>query len=240
MTEVPDDNQEEKNRIRNEITAVSNKDMVAIVLRETLGALPVIGPGMTELINVVIPNSAFNRLVDFTIDLRGDLTRLEGRVNQDYLRTDAAAFMVRGIVTQVRDNYQKEKLDALRGAFLNSVITSSRDDERKEFYLNLLEGMTMLHLRILSLCADPTSFVDRRGISMPAAGGGSLMQTLTACLPELDRAQIIAVWNDLNNSGLLNGEANSLMAIASDNSLPQLNMRLNEFGKDFVAFVTIP
>ncbi len=155
MTEVPDENREEKNRIRNEITAVSNRDMVAIVLRESLGALPVIGAGLTELINTVIPNSAFNRLVDFTIELRSDLTRLETRLNQEYLRTDAAAFMVREIITQVRDNYQKEKLNALRGAFLNSVITSSRDNERKELYLNLLQGMTTLHLRILNLCADP-------------------------------------------------------------------------------------
>ncbi len=66
------------------------------------------------------------------------------------------------------------------------------------------------------------------------------MQTMTACLPELDRAQIIAIWNDLNNSGILNGEANSLMAMASDNSSPQLKMRLTEFGKDFVAFITVP
>jgi hypothetical protein len=240
MTEVPDENREEKNRIRNEITAVSNRDIVAIVLRESLGALPVIGAGLTELINTVIPNSAFNRLVDFTIDLRSDLTRLETRLNQEYLRTDAAAFMVREIVTQVRDNYQKEKLNALRGAFLNSVITSSRDNERKELYLNLLEGMTTLHLRILNLCADPQGFVIRRGITVPSTGGGALMQTMTACLPELDRAQIIAIWNDLNNSGILNGEANSLMAMASDNSLPQLKMRLTEFGKDFVAFITVP
>jgi hypothetical protein len=240
MPDAPSDDRDEKNRIKNEITAVSNRDMVAIVLRESLGALPVIGPGLTELVNVVIPNSAFNRLVDFTIDLRSDLARLETRLNQDYLKTDAAAFMVKEIIILVRDNYQKEKLDALRGAFLNSVIVSSRDNERKELYLNLLERMTTLHLRILSLCADPQGFVRRRGISVPSAGGGALMQTMTACLPELDRAQIIAIWNDLNNSGLLNGEANSLMAIASDNSLPQLRMRLSEFGKDFVDFITVP
>jgi hypothetical protein len=240
MSENPPDDSEERERIRNEITAVSNRDTVAIVLRETLGAIPVIGPGLTELVNVAIPNSAFNRLVEFTLDLRSDLARLRDSLNRDYLRTDAAAFMVREIITQVGLNYQRENLEALRGAFVNSVITSSRDNERKELYLKILEGMTTLHLRLLYLCSNPADFLGRRGTTAPQTRGGALMQTILTCLPEMDRSQVTAVWNDLNNSGLVNGDANSLMGMASDNSLTQLTMHLTDFGRDYVSFITVP
>jgi hypothetical protein len=235
---VPTD-EEEKRRIKMMIQDIEGKDVLATILRETLGAVPVIGPGLTELVNLYIPNSSFEKLLDFAIETKFDLLGLAARVNQDYLKTDAAAFMVKEVFREVGRNYRQEKLEALRGAFLNSVITSTRDDDAKELYLKMLENMTHLHLRLLSLCYDPGAFVTKRGIRI-SGSGGALMGTLEACLTELDRAQISVLWNDLHNMGILNGDSNSLMGTASDTSLQQVRQRLNEFGNDFALFIMHP
>ena len=235
-------NEEEKRRIKLMIKDIEGKDVLATVLRETLGAVPVIGPGLTELVNLYIPSSSFEKLLDFAIQTKLDLNGLGARVNQDYLKTDAAAFMVKDVFREVSRNYRKEKLDALRGAFLNSVINSSRDDNRKELYLKMLEGMTHLHLILLSLCYDPGAFVTRRGFTGIGSGssGSALMVTLEACLPELDRNQISVLWNDLNSVGILNGDDSTLRGISSDTSLQQVRGRLTSFGNDFALFVSHP
>src|SRR5580704_17409576 len=102
MAIVPSD-EEERRRIRNMVKEIDSKDALAIVFRETFGVIPVIGPGLTELINLIVPNSAFERLLDFAIQTMLDLTRLGDRVDRDYLKTDAAAFMAREIATEVRN-----------------------------------------------------------------------------------------------------------------------------------------
>lgn len=103
---VPADGDGNGNKLKNELAEYSKKDLLNIVLKSTLGALPVVGAAFAELVEVVIPKSSFDRLVDFTAKLSQDLRRLEGRLDAEFVKKEETAFMFREVLSAVVNNYQ--------------------------------------------------------------------------------------------------------------------------------------
>jgi len=230
---------EVKAKIRAEISEYSKRDVLNVVLKSTVGALPGIGSAISELVEVIIPKTAFERLVDFAIDLRNDLERLKSRINSEYLKSEEVAYMFRETMTTVLNDYHKEKLDALRAAFLNSIIDGATPAEVKELYLNLAKNLTVSHIKLLRLLDNPEEFLTARRITYRLEGMGGLIQILRVCLPEFTEDQITLIWNDLRNYNMVNTETSSLRAMMSNLRLDQLN-RLTSFGRSFVGFLKMP
>jgi len=234
---------EDRERRKREITEISNRDGIGIAIRTAFGGLPYIGSAITELVNVWIPNSSFERLVDFSLDIGEAMATLQPRINPEYLRTEGGAFVLRSILDGVATTYQKEKLEAFRAFFLNSMLSENTNQEKKEILLRIVNDLTYSHIKVLKLLDSPARFVADRGIAYPAPYPpipGSAMQILGTCLPELDEAIISVLWGDISSLGLVTGEPNSLRGLGSSTALDQLFNRLTPFGRDFVKFIKMP
>jgi hypothetical protein len=55
-------------------------------------------------------------------------------------------------------NHQKEKLEALRNAVVNSVLPSSADDDIKLMFLDLVDELKVSHLRLLRMLYEPDKY----------------------------------------------------------------------------------
>ncbi len=241
MAITPLSNEETKEKIKRELTEYNNRDFLNIVLKSTLGAIPYLGSAFSQLVEVIIPRSSFDRLVDFTINLSQDIERLANRIDKDYIKTEEVAFMFRETFTAVINNYQKEKIDAFRAIFLNSILNTNIEAEVKELYLNIVKNLTVSHIKALKLLDGSEEYLRNKGITYRDSDStGSLMQILTVCLPELNEDQIRAVWTDLRNYNMVNTDPSSLKALISSIKLRQLGGRLTPFAKEFIAFIKNP
>ncbi len=55
-------------------------------------------------------------------------------------------------------NHQKEKLEALRNAVVNSVLSSSADDDIKLVFIHLIDELQVSHLRLLRMLYEPDRY----------------------------------------------------------------------------------
>jgi hypothetical protein len=81
---------------------------------------------------------------------------------------------------------ENEKRAAFRNAVLNSALPNPPDESKRQIFLMLLGQITVWHIRILSMLANPPRWFAANGKSMPQWSiAGSLSQLLTTGYPEL-------------------------------------------------------
>jgi hypothetical protein len=234
---IKDEDDKVRREIKKEIMEYNKKDTVNIVLKSTLGSIPVVGAAISELIDVVIPQSSFERLLDFAIEVSKKLESLSSKVDIQFIKSEEVGHIFRDVVLSVIQNYESEKINAFKGILLNSLINKDIEFEVKEVYLNLSKNLTGLHLGLLSLLDDPDNFAKMHSVKPT---GGNIIGNLQDCFPNLSQDIILLLWRDLYNYGLVNTTVDSLGGGTSSQGIDSLRGRLSESGKRFVSFIKSP
>jgi hypothetical protein len=75
---------------------------------------------------------------------------------------------------------QREKIEALRNAVLNSALPAAPDQDIQQLYFALIDNLTPTHLRLLTLLDNPPGWFDARpGLHHPQFG---MMSSRTALI----------------------------------------------------------
>ena len=82
--------------------------------------------------------------------------RLADQVDAEYIRTDDFAFMFEKCFRGAAENPQEEKITAFRGILVNSALRKDYSEEEKEYFVNLVNSLSALHIRILRFLHTPT------------------------------------------------------------------------------------
>jgi hypothetical protein len=133
----------------------------------------------------------------------------------------------------------EEKRAALRNAVLNAALPNPPDEAKRQVFVTLVEQMTVWHLRILSLFADPPTWFSRNSKTMPQWSiAGSLSQLLTTAYPELknQREFYDIIGKDLFQRGLLNTDGFHAMMSGQG----ALAKRTTGFADEFLRFIAEP
>jgi hypothetical protein len=134
---------------------------------------------------------------------------------------------------------QKEKRDALRNAVLNAALPHAPDESRQQIFLSWVESLTVWHLRMLKLFADPPAWYQAAKRQPPQWQiTGSLSQLLTDAYPELAKEDKLCdkIFKDLYDAGLINTSGFKTMMSGSG----PLERRATELGNQFLRFITDP
>ena len=241
------ENQEERQKRIEEIMApLKGKDGREIVLalgKGAISAIPYAGGIIAELIGVVEPDFRLKRLRRFVAELAYDLEKIRTEINSEYVQKEECAHIFQRTFRGVADNYQKEKLDALKAILLNSCLRTDTDEELKQYLLSTALELGTLHIRLVSILRDPTGFYLKHNIKdqRDSVGmGGSMIESLRECLPDIPEGYIRSVWNDLYNRNLVNTEAKMLGAMVSNKGSRNFEGRLTELGKQLADYITNP
>ena len=81
------------------------------------------------------------------------------KVDENIILTDEFAFIFEKCFRGAAENYQKEKLDSFRWILVNSAIGGNLEQEEKEYFLNIVNTLSVLHIRILKFMARPIVYV---------------------------------------------------------------------------------
>lgn len=133
-------------------------------------------------------------------------------------------------------NHQVEKLEALRNAVLNSVLSTIEEDE-KFVFLRLIDQLTPVHLRTLKFLDDPGAWMQRHGMQNPGWSMGGVSTVLEHCFPQLRGRRDVydQIVSDLQMDGLVGPGSFLHMTMTAEG---MFGSRTSTRGKAFLAFIT--
>ncbi|MBW2630582.1 MAG: hypothetical protein JRC90_02265 [Deltaproteobacteria bacterium] len=208
------------------------------VLKAGLATTPFCG-GIASLMNDYIPSGKIHRLEQFAERLSEDLNRLKDRVDENIILTDEFAFIFEKCFRGVAENYQSEKLESFRNILVNSAIGTNLSEDEKEFFLNLVTTLSVLHIRVLKFMAHPLQYLEMQGIPADQIRG-DFSQFFLIAMPDVDLEVIKSAFGDLHQYGFINTDKTVFSAMTSGQGLGLLGNRVSELGRRFIEFCSRP
>jgi hypothetical protein len=206
------------------------------IFKAGLSTAPFCG-GIASLITDYIPSARFIRVEQFAKDVADDMSSFKEQIKSEYIKTDEFAFMFEKCFRGAADHPQKEKLDAFRAILLNSMIKDTSWEE-KEYFLSLVNALSVLHIRILKFLAKPKDYLAQAGIPEGNIRGG-FSQFFPVAIPGINVEVIRSAFGDLYRYGLTNTDSNIFTTMTSSEGLQLLGNRVSDLGKRFIDFCTV-
>jgi len=225
-------------RAKDEIKSTSPSEHIFNLMTAALASLP-IGASIGSLLKDYIPSAKFKRIEDFAKQLGEDLKRLSDKIDQDYITRDEFAYMFEQAFRGVSQNYHKDKIEAFRGVLLNSAIRQDIKQEEKEFYLSLVNSLSVLHIRILKFLADPRSYVQEQKMDPNSLQGG-FSDIFRKLMPEMDLSILESSFGDLFQLGFINTDKSIFHTMTAASGLQLVGDRVSNLGKKFIEFCKSP
>jgi hypothetical protein len=218
-------------------------DIARDVGRAAASVVPVVGGPLQVLLEAVIGAPLEKRKAQWLEQLAEVIEKLQRRVEgltPEKLAQDDAFVTVAVQATQAAvRNHQREKLEALRNAVLNTAIDRTTAEDEKIMLVRLIDQLTTWHLRVLAVLDEPVRWMERHNVQNPRWGMGAVSHVLEHCLPELrgqaDTYQQIV--RDLQADGLIQQGQFLNVTMTGDGMVAG---RTTERGKRFIGFITEP
>lgn len=212
------------------------------LVRGVLGAVPIVGATAAEIFNLVISPPLTKRRDEWVNSIAEGLNELQEKVDgfklEDLSNNESFVTTVLHASQAAVRNHQKEKLEALRNASLNSALPHAPAEDRQMVFLGYVDTFTTWHIRILKLFDNPTRWFKENGKGFPTLEFGGLDHVLIAAYPELkgSRDFFDQIFKDLHDKGLINTQ--SLHVTMTGHGLTA--ERTTEMGRAFISFITSP
>lgn len=217
-------------------------DHVHTLARAGVGSLPVIGAAATELFQKLIVPPLEKRRQEWMEFVALGLRELEQKqkcVIDDLASNDVFIDTMMAASQAAIRNSQQEKREAFKNAVLNAALPNPPDESRQQMFVDLIDSLTVWHLRILRFFLNPACVFQEQGKPLPQYTiAGSLSQLLTTAYPELkdERSLYDQIGKDLYNRGLLGNDG--FHTIMSGSSVYE--KRTTELGERFLRFISEP
>lgn len=197
-----------------------------------------IGSGIASLISDYIPSQRELRLMEFTENIAKDLSKLQDEINENYLKSYEYAFIFEKCYKGAVENYQKEKIIAFRAILVNALVEFEITQTEKEFYLNLVENLSLLHIQVLSFLAFPKKYLELNGLDESLVSGG-FSSFFPKVIPTANVEIIKLAFKDLYSYGFTNTDSSIFNTMTSSSGWSLLGDRVSKNGRNFIHFISI-
>jgi len=237
---MSDDERQNKSlqRVERLVASSSTAETILNIFKAALATAP-FGGGIASLITDYIPSARAQRLEEFASRTADDLRKLADQVDAEYLRTDDFAFMFEKCFRGAAENPQQEKIDAFRGILVNSAIRRDYSEEEKEYFVNLVNSLSALHIRTLRFLHNPVDYLQTAGISQDRIRGG-VGQFMPVAIPGVGVGVIRSAFGDLNRFGLINTDQSIFSTMTSAQGMSLVGGRVSDCGERFIQFCISP
>jgi hypothetical protein len=224
-------------KIENHLKESKSSEHILNGIKAILANFP-IGSGIASLMSDYIPSQRELRLMEFTENIARDLSELENEINENYLKSDEYAFIFEKCFKGAVENYQKEKIIAFRAILINSLIEFKITQTEKEYYLNLVDSLSLLHIQILSFLAFPREYLELKGLDESIVSGG-FSSFFPKVIPEANIEIIKLAFKDLHSYGFTNTDSGIFNTMTSSSGWRLLGDRVSKNGRNFIEFISL-
>lgn len=140
------------------------KDNLATGFKVVGSCVPYAEGPIIELLNIVNDRTLLGRRVREFLEKLNKVViahgqELEGLSPEKLSQNEAFISTLLHAIQAANRSHQKEKLEALCNAVLNSDLPAAPKEDMQLIFINLPDSMTASHIRILLFLADPRSFL---------------------------------------------------------------------------------
>ncbi len=223
---------------------ISVGDTAHTLMRAGVSAIPLIGGSAVELLSAIITPPLTKRRDEWVQSISEGLKELEEKVDnfkiENLSNNDIFITIVMHATQLAVRNHQKEKLDALRNAVLNTALASTPEEDMKLMFLNFIDTLTPWHIRILKFFDNPIEWGKNNDIIYSTWPMGGPSSVLEHAFPELKgRREFYGQFiRDLYNRGLMNMDSDGLGVTMSAQGM--FTSRTTATGKNFIDFISFP
>jgi len=210
----------------------SGYDVAHSLAKAGLSSIPVVGGAAVELFQNIIQPPLERRRAEWMEDIGGRLKKMgEAGLNLNDLRENDEFISAAMYASQLAlRTHNEQKREALRNALTNIAVGQAPEEAVQYIFLNLIDTLTELHIRILSLFQDPAP-----PTSMSMGGLGNVLEHN---IPEMTGRKNLydQLWKDLYLNGLVNTDG--LHTMMTGQGLAQ--KRTTKLGDAFLRFISEP
>jgi hypothetical protein len=211
---------------------------VLSVVKAALSAAPVAG-AIASLMSDYIPSFRLRRVEEFAQRIAEDLQRLSTQVHEENLLKENFAFVIDKCFRGVAENPQRVKIEAFRGILVNSAIQNDLAEEEQEYFINLANSLSAIHIRILKFMIEPERYLQEADIHRNAIRGG-FSQFFPVAIPGVDVQIIRSAFGELFRYGLINTDQTIFATMTDGSGLDLLRGRVSDLGTRFIRFCMVP
>lgn len=218
----------------------SKGDYALAAGKAILGSVPTVGVLASELLSLVISEPVSKRRDEWMIKLYEELKALEQVVDRfsiENLKDNEQFVTVVLNATQLAiRNHSEEKLLALKNACINTALKINTDEDKQLIFLQYIEELISLDIKLLYHFMDPRKRCEEQGISIGRYYMGSPLSVFYDCNKDsnIDRNLVLMRMDNLISKNLLHNFSYN----ASCTLEGMLSSRLSDLGKEFMEYVT--
>jgi hypothetical protein len=222
----------------------TKSDIAHTLAKAGLSAIPMVGGPAAEIFSsVVAPPLARRRdawMESIAVALKELETKVDGFRIENLRDNEIFITTVMRATQAAMSNHQKEKLDALRNAVINSALGIKIDQDTQQMFLEYVDSLTPSHLKVLSFLDDPRVYGQKNNVKFGNYMGGSVTTILEEAIPELKdkRTFYDQLITDLFNRGLINTDKNGMNSMMTDSGM--FSRRTTDTGQLFLKYMTKP
>ncbi len=221
--------------IKQSIETTPKKDHVVNIVKATLSAIPIVGGPLASLMGDYIPKKKEERLVNFINEIAVKLEEYSNEINKEYIKTDEFSHILEGCLKGVLNNYQQQKILCFKGILINS-LRRGIEQERKEYYLYLVDNLTEVHLRILALSNDPENYFRLYNLDPNKIYGDSIGDVFKYAFVGIDQEVVKTAYSELYQMGLLNTDKSIFGVLTASRGFDIVKGRVTRLGSSFIEF----
>jgi hypothetical protein len=152
-----------------ELSKPTLKDIWYAIAKGTISIVPGYGATLSELISLLAISPATKRRDKWVNEQLTEAFRLIAeKVDISTFENLTANELFLTVVLQATSialrNHQKEKLEALRNAIVNSVLPNAPDESLQQLFLNYVDIFTPYHLVLLNFIDNPLEWCQQHNV----------------------------------------------------------------------------
>jgi len=215
-------------------------DTALSVVKAAISAVPVFGGPAVELMNLVIMPPLERRRVEWmnqVADRLRDLQDNDRDFDLESLQNNHQFISIILTATSIAmKTHREEKLSALQSAVVNTALKIDVEEHLQYMFLQYVDQLTPLHVKIVWYFHDPAGWLDRRSLTFPYQMAGA-DKGLEIGIPELvdQRAIYSPMVDDLHYKGLITGDRQLLGTLMSKSGV--LGKRTTLIGDKFLRYI---
>ena len=204
------------------------KDIVEVTMKTAASVIPIGGPLVTTVYDVVKSNALARRQEQWKNVIEERLSKIEEKLEMIGDNDLFATALIKATETAMK-TANEEKRKCLANAVINSVRMDI-EEEKMIVFLDLLDRYTISHIKIINFFFKPTRF---NGVSSDSYGMGSPKEPLFSVYPELENLLFDKIYNDLYVDGMVSTQ--NLNVTITGRGM--VSKRTTELGDEFLKFI---
>jgi len=205
-----------------------------------INAIPLAGGVMAGIANEVIAKRQSRRLNNFLISLAEKFKSVSEKINRDFISKEEFQDLTEDIFSKAAETKQKEKLEALKAIFLNTVLSDKPNYNEAVEMAALIERWQSRHIVLLKILSNPIEADEQRGRVVGNGGGfsTSISHVLKLLLLTWDEEQIERTWLELYDARI--HKTDGVRTTLTNSGIHQLENRLTEYGIKVIRYIKEP